>query len=393
MAISAERIAELIRSPFRDNIPRWEDLPADPLRRVLFLRQRFPAEAVPAVLELSELRSRARSKFSRAERMFFDREALEQSTGEVPARWRARLFAGRHTVADLTGGAGGDAIALAGVSRVLASDTSPARCEMLRANAEVYCVEDQVTVRAAPAGEFPAAEAYFLDPSRRASGRRSRHLEGLSPSLRILPEIFRVTRDVAVKLSPATPDDELAELGGALEFVSEGGVCKEAVVWFGDLPPHRRWASILPEGHILAASPGVSKPPVSPPLDYLLEPDPAVVRAGLIPELCSQLGAAVLDARVGYLTAAAPAASPFVRSYRVLAGMPFSEKALRAELRNLGIGRVEVKKRASAVDADRLRTRLESDLPGHATVVVTRLGDRPAAFICCRSSAGPDGGH
>lgn len=384
MAVTAEQIAELIRRPPEGEIPRWEDLPADPVRRVLLLRKRFSSELVPVVLELAELRSRARSKFSLAERLFLDREGLEQSTGEAPARWRARLFAGRGTVADLTCAIGGDAIALAGVSQVLASDVSAARCEMTRANAQVYGVAERVTVRAAPAEEFPPADAYFLDPSRRASGRRSRHLEDLSPSLKILPELFRVTRDVAVKLSPATPDAELASLACALEFVSEGGVCKEAVAWFGSLAPHSRWASLLPEGHVLAASPGPAEPPVSNPLEYLLEPDPAVVRAGLIAEVCQQTGAAVMDPRVAYLTASHPVTSPFARSYRTLASLPFSEKALRAELRNLGIGSVEVKKRASAVDADRLRLRLESDLPGCGTVIVTRIGNRPWAFICSR---------
>ncbi len=384
MAVTPEQIAGLIESPFRDAVPQWEDLPSDPVRRVTLLRKRFPPEAVPAVQELAELRSRARAKFSRAGEMFFDREGLEQSTGETAARWRARLFAGKETVADLTCAVGGDAIALAQVCRVLASDISPARCEMTRANAAAYGLQEWVTVRAAPAEEPPRAGAFFLDPSRRASGRRSRHLDALCPSLDILPELLRLTPDVAVKLSPATPDPELQELDCAVEFVSDGGVCKEAVAWFGRLAPHRRWASVLPQGVVLAASPGTPAPPVSAPLEYLLEPDPAVVRAGLIPEFCALTGAAVLDRRVAYLTAPRPVDSPFAACYRVLAALPFSEKALRAELRNLGAGRVEVKKRAAAVDVDALRRRLESGLPGAAVVVVTRIGERPRAFICTR---------
>jgi len=44
-------------------------------------------------------------------------------------------------------------------------------------------------------------------------------------------------------------------------------------------------------------------PPLRPPAAYLFEPDPAVLRAGLVRDLGEQLSAAQLDPDIAYLTA------------------------------------------------------------------------------------------
>jgi hypothetical protein len=63
------------------------------------LEKRFPRPLARAALETALLRRRARDKFSRAEEMFFLREALEQASSETVARYRARRFAGMGTAA------------------------------------------------------------------------------------------------------------------------------------------------------------------------------------------------------------------------------------------------------------------------------------------------------
>src|SRR5262245_49147881 len=78
------------------------------------LSRRYPGAIVRAALETALLRRRAADKFTRAGRMFFCREALEQASGEPAARHRARRFEPLGRVADLCCGLGGDALALAG---------------------------------------------------------------------------------------------------------------------------------------------------------------------------------------------------------------------------------------------------------------------------------------
>src|SRR5687767_1462937 len=84
------------------------------------LRKQFSDELVKAALETALLRQKAAAKFSRADLMYFTREALEQSSGEVIARYRAGRFGGVGQVGDFCCGIGGDLIGLAGVANVFA---------------------------------------------------------------------------------------------------------------------------------------------------------------------------------------------------------------------------------------------------------------------------------
>ena len=74
------------------------------------LRAEFADDLVREAISLTELRRRAKAKFSQAARMWFDRVGLEQSTCEAVARHKAQRFQG--TVWDYCCGIGGDAVML-----------------------------------------------------------------------------------------------------------------------------------------------------------------------------------------------------------------------------------------------------------------------------------------
>src|SRR5271166_4009542 len=85
-------------------------------------RKSAPSEWVSAALRLVEGRRKGASKFTRADRMWFDPVGVEQATAEVVARHKARRFEGRGVVVDLCSGIGGDSLALAGSNPVIAVD-------------------------------------------------------------------------------------------------------------------------------------------------------------------------------------------------------------------------------------------------------------------------------
>ena len=114
----------------------------------------------------------------------------------------------------------------------------------------------------------------------------------------------------------------------------------------------------------------------------LQEPDPAVIRSGLLPLIARQLDATLVDPTIAYLSSDARAGSPWVSSYRVDEVLPFNLKKLRALLRERGIGRVTVKKRGSAVEPETLARQLRGTGRGTATVVVTRVAGRPSTILC-----------
>jgi hypothetical protein len=120
--------------------------------------------------------------------------------------------------------------------------------------------------------------------------------------------------------------------------------------------------------------------PVRPVGEWLVDPDGAVVRAGLVRHYAARHGLGQLDARIAYLTGDTPPAD--TRAFRVLDHGRYSEKALRATLRKFDVGALEILVRGLAVQPDELRKRLRLNGSRAATVVLTRVGDAPTAFLC-----------
>lgn len=361
------------------------------------LRDGASLELAAAAVDQVRLRRRAAAKFSRASRMWFTGPLLEQASGEVVSRRRARRYAGRGEVLDLCCGLGGDALALAERGPVAAIDRDPLALELARLNTGVYVPGASLRlVQADLPGGAPPCDAAWIDPGRREGGRRTRGLEAISPTL---PEVLSLRPripNLGVKLSPAAPDAELNALLAGIpherQFLSVSGECRELVVWLGDLAMGDRTATVLPQGAELAGAP-VPLPPPEPLAGFLLEPDPAVIRAGLVGNLAAALDAAPLDERLAYLTTAAPVETPFATGYRIEVAEPFSGKALAKLLRERGASDVVLKTRGFAGDPEALRRQLRPVLkhgePHRAPVVfLTRLAGRAAMLLGERLGAG-----
>jgi hypothetical protein len=115
---------------------------------------------------------------------------------------------------------------------------------------------------------------------------------------------------------------------------------------------------------------------------YLYDPDGAVVRSHLVGAFASTVDGVLADPEIAYVYAERAVDTPFARRLLVREAHPFSLKRLRSRLRVLHIGRVEVMKRGSAVDPQRLRRELRLEGTEPATVVLTRIAGRPSMLIC-----------
>jgi hypothetical protein len=347
------------------------------------LRKLFPPALAGAALETALLRRRARGKFRLAERMFFTREALEQASAEAVARHRARRFAGLGAVADLCCGIGGDALALAGHAAVVAVDRDPLRLAMAGLNLAAYGLRERATLlqRDALALGPVHFDGAFADPDRRVGGRRVLSTRDCEPPLPDLVAALPAGLPLGVKLAPAVPLAELEPYGGEVEFVSLDGELKECVLWSAALRTAWRRATILPGGHTLWTEGPAPPPPPGPPCAWLYDPDPAVVRAGLVADLAGRLGARALDAGIAYLTTDERVPTPFARLFAVEAALPFHLRRLRDYLRQRRVGRVQVTRRGSAVDPAELERKLRLEGDEARTLVLTRVLGRPHVLV------------
>jgi hypothetical protein len=351
------------------------------------LTKRFPADLAKAALETALLRKRARTKFTRADRMFFTREALEQASGEVVARHRSTRFARLGLVGDFCCGIGGDAVALAGRGPLVAVDRDPLRLAMARSNLATYGVLDKATLMAADVLTITLAgvEGLFVDPDRRVGGKRQLSLAACQPPLDALRARLPANLPLGVKLAPGAPWDELARHPGEAEFVSLDGELKECVLWLGPMRTVARRATILPSGQTISAEAPAPVLPPRTPGAWLYDPDPAVVRSGLVSDLALMLDARPLDPRIAYLTSDKRIGTPFARRFAVEEALPFHLRRLREVLRARGVGRVTVSRRGSPIEPDELVKKLKLTGPEARTVILTRVGGRPYALVAVAS--------
>jgi SAM-dependent methyltransferase len=370
-----------------------EDLGDDhTLRLITHLRRELAPQQAGAALELARLRKKAVAKFGDdAARMYFTREALEQASAPSICNWRAVTFVTREDlrVVDACCGIGADSLAFARAgAQVIGLDIDPLRVEMARLNASALGIVNArfevADVRAFDS--LPDADLIFFDPGRRdRSGRRVFDVEDYKPPLSTI-RAWRAGQ-IVVKISPGVEIAQLTQYldeGARVSFVSADGDLKEALLVLGG---RLVGAAVLLENgavhvwHEHWADATVAEAPRK----WLVEPDPALIRAGLVADAAEKFGGALLDPEIAYITTEEQPVSPWVRAWRILDWMPFNLKKLRAYLREQGVGSVTVKKRGTAVTPEELIAKLKLDRginSGSRTIVLTRCRGEHIMIIC-----------
>ncbi|WP_218060959.1 THUMP-like domain-containing protein [Mycobacterium malmoense] len=352
-------------------------------------RARFGDRAA-VLVETTLLRRRAAEKLGGlgteipvSDWLFTD-EALQQATAAPVAAHRAgRLAEAGVVVHDATCSIGTELAALRGRGvRAVGSDLDAVRLAMARHNLG----EAAALCRADALAPVTRDAAVLVDPARRGGGRRRFRLDDYRPALGAVLDTYR-GRDIIVKCSPGIDFAELDRLGfaGEIEVTSHRGSVREACLWSAGLaqPGVRRRASVLDRGEqITDADPDDC--PVRPAGRWIVDPDGAVVRAGLVRHYGARHGLWQLDPDIAYLSGEALPAG--VRGFEVLEQLAFDERRLRQALSALDCGSLEVLVRGVRVDPDALRRRMRPRGGRPLSVVITRIGSRAAArataFVC-----------
>ena len=337
-----------------------------------------------AAVELASARIKAKGKFRLANRMFFTREALEQSSGERIARHRAKRFLGLDKVCDACSGIGGDAVALADATgRLTCVDMDDARVAFCRENLAVHglsaeMINDDISAMKSRLSEF---DALFIDPGRRSGGRRTTDLSMMEPPIEVVEELLQLVPRGAVKLSPASQLDALT-LPNEIEWISDRGGLKEAVMWTGEFRRGTASVTLLHHGVTLSDSDlPDAEPEVSAAGEYLYEPDPALIRSGLLGRKAAGLGMRLIHHDIAYMTSDDVIDDPFFTGYRILHAIPFNLKRLEKVLRERNVGVLTVKKRGFPMLPEEVIAKLRLDGNESAIVILTREQGRHTAYI------------
>ncbi|APB00709.1 putative S-adenosylmethionine-dependent methyltransferase [Nocardia seriolae] len=353
--------------------------PATLLKDLERLR-RTHGDHAPALVETVRLRRRATAKLDGAQDWFFTDDALQQATPSAVARHRAQRLTGR-AVHDVTCSIGAELSALAETCpAVIGSDLDPVRLAMAARN--LARSRNVLLAKADALVPCSIADVVIADPARRADGRRTHDPAKLQPPLPDLLSAY-AGRDLAVKCAPGLDFDRLG-WAGEIEVVSLDGAVREACLWSSGLAESgvTRRATVLSS----AADPWTltdADPdhiPEREPGEWIIDPDGAVVRAGLVRHYAAKHGLWQLDPRIAYLTG--DQLPEGVRGFRVLDRMEFREKPLRAELHRRDCGPLALLARGVDIDPDALRKRLKPRGSQPHTLVVTRIGSTATVFLC-----------
>ena len=144
---------------------------------------------------------------------------------------------------------------------------------------------------------------------------------------------------------------------GEVEVTSLAGSVREACLW----SPGFRMPACA-DARPCSTPPNRSPTPSATtagwprPGRWIVDPDGAVVRAGLVRHYAARHGLWQLDPDIAYLSG--DRLPDGVRGFEVLEQLPFSERHLRQALSARGVGAVEILVRGVDVDPDALRPRL-----------------------------------
>lgn len=358
------------------------------------LRREFAPDLAAAALDQIVLRRRARTKLGPdADHLFLTRDGLEQATRPAAATHRASALraAGVDHVVDLTTGLGLDARAMrdAGIT-VRAIERDPATAVLAAANlagpglaGPAGTAGTAATVHTADARDITPrpGETAFLDPARRSAKGRSWRLEDLAPPWDFVAD--HLGRGAWAKLGPGLPYRAIPA-GCAAEWVQVDGDLVEVML----RPGSGRTATLLstaPDAGPATIAADDTDPGVRPLGRWLVEPDPALIRAGALGAVAAATGLGRVAPDIAYLTGDTRGDHPGLTWFAVHDALPLRTAALRAWMRDHRIGTLEIKKRGIDLDPARLRATLRPKGPGSATLILTPTPTGTRALVTSRA--------
>ena len=300
-------------------------------------------------------------------------------------------------ILDLTGGLGVDSWAFSQVAERVVYFEQNAELAAAAGRNFAKLGADNIEVRnetVTPETELPEADLIYADPARRnAAGRKVFLLVDCTPDiLTLLPMLLRKAPVVLLKLSPMADLAMLADrLGPALREIhvveSDGEIKELLCLLVRDAGPAEpeivlvRLSGQADRLRFKASEERAAEARFAAGVqagDTLLEPSPALLKAGAFKLPCGRWGLEKLAPSTHlYLGEAVP----WFKAWRVLEVLPFGAAAFKQLKRSYP--RAEITARNLPLGSDALRKKLGIAPGGDAHIFACRLADGGAVLLAC----------
>ena len=356
------------------------------------LRKDLSVEQARTVVEIAELRIRARQKFREFERMFFTRAALEMASSEIIANFKAERFRQFATIADICCGIGGDLISLARVTETCTGiDSDSYVVECANKNLAAYGLAPCAQTGSFHPDLAGSYSAMHIDPERRAGGR-STVGHSFSPPL---DEMLALTsaHSVGIKVAPATRIDAAQSKELELCWIGHQRECKQQMIWSGELSQHRgqKVAISLDTQSQSFFSCDIAEAEKSLPKlaaqvkRYCFEPHNAVLAARLEDALGNQFNLEKFSTEIAYFTSDQCVDHGLLNGFETLEVVPASVKKVSEALARHKFSDLEIKKRGLPESfARQFKFKSKSSGQSRGTLILSILGGKRIAIVAKR---------
>ena len=376
---------------FLDELPEN----AEGLEAASFLRKVLGPEQALAATEQHSLRRKAFLQRGNRDFKLLTRKGLEQATHPMVAAWRARelsKISPGGSFWDATCGLGADSIALAQAGMTVVSsdlDTRTAHCAAYNLS-EAEGLTGNTLVLSCDATEGAVkASGMLIDPDRRTAGRRRLNPAAWSPSLDQCLKLLGQVEIGCVKLAPALEPNEEILSQGTLCWVSLERELKEVTLFTGlaraESPERRVVALSLDGGKATLAGVPITLAPMDPgkvgDIGWLANPDPALLRSGLLEFEAKRHGMLPLAPQLAWLGGHERPSSPFLKARQVLGSTQADPRRVRKMLAEHDVGPLEIWKRGHPDPAEVLARRFRGRGSRRAILAIGRLEQGHQAWL------------
>lgn len=357
-----------------------------------------PSECV-AISQQISLRKKAAERFTCANRMLFDTEGLAQATHPILADYHASLFADTDILLDICTGIGSDASAFSRtVQKQYSLDVNPIKSALAKHNITLLGTMQTTTLLVDDFATYTIPDevtAIFADPSRRDAEKRIIIPDHYSPTVtHILQRAEKkhiAPGKCIIKLSPACDYTSLLN-HGRIEVVSYAGEAKEVLFINDTTRCGERRAVLLgsrdneiSQIRYTLTNSGTTRHRITDAKSYLIEPDAAIIRAGLVAEYAEKINATFLDPHIAYLTIDTLPQDCHSPAYKIKTLLPYNIKTIRRYLSNHEITCISVKKRGINQSPEEIQKKLGIKSGSNTTYLfVYRADDKHCALIAER---------
>ncbi|MEY3696748.1 MAG: hypothetical protein RJA41_398 [Actinomycetota bacterium] len=381
---------------------------SDPLKLATELDRRFslPASYRTACALQAELRNRLVSRWGECPNWLLTRDGIEQATHPVVRKWRSEkaFELGARFIADIGCGLGFESKSFADAGlQVIAIERDVEAHAIASRNLLPIEVEkfDVVLENDRLSKLLSSVDSVFVDPARRdpnaarsvlgTSGNRISNPDDWSPSWNWVLELGKLKPKLIAKVAPGIEHDLLPADAHTYWFAIRGTLV-EASVWFNGwaIDPGKTAIAVDRFGAMATlSSSDKSSEDIGAISTYVLDPSPAITRAGLVQQLAFFTRSHRIDSNLGFLSCDnEPEEHPLFTTYEVIDSFEFDEARITKALQENLAYDVQIIARGFRGDVEGLTKKLKKNLKGDKLIclLLARIGDKTIAILTQRVS-------